>query len=215
MNEINLFIQNNGDLCYLIVFLWTALEGETFVIFVSLAAQKGLLNVWLLFLAAWSGTFLGDQLLFLAGRRYGERILNRFPKLKKPVDLCLQWLERHAPAFILSYRFIYGIRNVSSFAIGMSHLPWKKFLFWNAIAAGVWAASFTGFGYFYGAFIDHVRPEPDTLFAGVRQFMLSALGLFILIVGFRALVVKLHRKNMKGLLRSKAVQSILPKTVKK
>ncbi len=196
LDNLNLFIQNNGDLCYLITFLWTAMEGETFVIFASLAAQKGLLNVWFLFLAAWSGSFFGDQIMFSLGRRYGARIIKRFPKLEPPVDRCLVWLEKHAPAFILSYRFMYGIRNVSSFAIGMSHLPWKKFLVWNATAACIWAASFAGFGYFYGELVERMHMGTDEVSADIRYFTLSILGLFILILGFRALMARIHKNKM-------------------
>ncbi len=196
MNSLNLLIQSYGDLCYLIVFLWTALEGETFVIFASLAAQKGLFNVWLLFLAAWSGSFFGDQVMFFLGRRYGIRIVKRFPKLVPPIDRCLSWLETHARGFILSYRFMYGIRNVSSFAIGMSHISWRTFLIWNAAAACLWAASFTAFGYFYGEMIEHFHVGSEEVDADIRYFTLSVLGLFVLILGFKALMARIHRKKM-------------------
>ena len=37
MHDVRLLIQQHGDLFYLLTFLWTAMEGETFVIFAGLA----------------------------------------------------------------------------------------------------------------------------------------------------------------------------------
>jgi membrane protein DedA with SNARE-associated domain len=185
MHEIIKLIQQHGDAFYLITFLWTALEGETFVIFAGLAAQKGLINFGLLFLAAWLGTFCGDQIFFLTGRKFGVHILEKIPKLKAPVESALGWLERHAVAFILAYRFMYGVRNVSGVAIGMSHLSWRKFMLWNGVAAFIWAAIFAGFGYLYGDVLSRIRHKTQVVEDSVRGMMLAILGLFTVIVLFR------------------------------
>jgi membrane protein DedA with SNARE-associated domain len=189
MHDIRTLIEIYGDAIYLIIFLWTALEGETFVVFAGLFAQKGLLNVWLLFLAAWTGSFCGDQAFFYIGRRFGVHILDYFPKLKPPVDRSLGWLERHAVAFILAYRFMYGIRNISGVAIGMSHLPWKKFMMWNAIAAFIWALVFVGFGYLFGDVVAHMHHKSQRVEDSIRQIMMAILGLFVLIIGFRLMIM--------------------------
>src|SRR5262249_37844356 len=134
MNEFHIFLDHTGDpsylahrygeLFYLITFAWTAIEGETFVIIAGYLAQKGYLNIGALFMAAWFGSFLGDQIVFTLGRRYGMRILDHFPKIEPAVERAIGWLERYAILFILSYRFIYGVRNVSGIAVGLSHVPW-------------------------------------------------------------------------------------------
>lgn len=197
MQDVRLLIQHHGDLFYLITFLWTALEGETFVIFAGFAAQKGMLNFGLLFLAAWMGTFCGDQVFFFTGRRFGVRILDHLPKLKPAVDRSLGWLERHAEIFILAYRFMYGIRNISGVAIGMSRLRWQKFVLWNAIAAFIWAAAFSGFGYLFGDVIAHMHHKTQAVEESVRQVMLTALGLFLLIVCFRLLIGWFQQRKKK------------------
>ncbi|MDE2029966.1 MAG: DedA family protein [Alphaproteobacteria bacterium] len=197
MHDIYLLIRHHGNLFYFFTFLWTAMEGETFVIFAGLAAQKGLVNFWLLFLSAWIGSFCGDQVFFLAGRYFGTHIMIRLPKLKEPIDRSLGWLERHAAAFILAYRFMYGIRNVSGIAIGMSRLPWRKFMVWNAIAAFIWAAAFAGFGYMFGDVLARLRHRDEIVEGGVRHVMLSALGLFLLIVAFRLAVMAWQRRKVR------------------
>lgn len=139
-----------GDLFYLVTFVWTAFEGETFVLIAGYAASLGYLNLPLLIVCAWLGSFVGDQAYFLLGRRFGPAMLRRFPRWQPGVTRALTLLERYNVGFILSFRFIYGVRNFSSFAIGMSQLSWPRFLFLNFIAAGLWATSFAGGGYLFG-----------------------------------------------------------------
>lgn len=193
MQNIHELIHRNGDLFYLITFAWTALEGETFVIFAGLAAQKGALNVWLLFMASWLGSMCGDQIFFLIGRRFGTRILEHMPKLKPGVERAIGWLEKYATLFILSYRFMYGLRNVSGVAIGLSHLPWRKFAILNAMAAFIWAAVFVGFGYLFGGVIGHMRHKQQVVETSVREIMLTVLGLFAVIIVGKLAEIQWHK----------------------
>jgi membrane protein DedA with SNARE-associated domain len=52
--------------------------------------------------------------------------------------------------FILGFRFIYGVRAVSAFAIGMAGVRPRVFVWLNLIAAAVWAVCFGGAGYVFG-----------------------------------------------------------------
>ncbi len=203
MEHVIELIKEHGDWFYLVTFIWTALEGETFVIFAALAAQRELLNVYLLFLAAWLGSFCGDQVYFFLGRRYGTRMIKRWPETfhKRKLDKIFGWLERYSVGFILSYRFMYGIRNISGVAIGMSNLPWKKFAMLNFIAAFMWALSFCAVGYLFGSTIEHLgkNAEEEVNF-GVREFMLGALFVFAVYLGLRLYAIRKKRlRDERGL----------------
>jgi len=113
--------------------------------------------------AAWLGSFLGDQCWFLLGRRYGGRMIKRFPKWEPGVEVALDFLHRYNAKFILSFRFIYGIRNVSSIACGMSKLTWGRFALLNFIAAGVWAAAFVTVGFVFGQLSEAVLGKASRL----------------------------------------------------
>ena len=148
--DISQLIAEHGAWFYLIAFVWTFLEGETFVLFAAFAAAQGLLHPGLLLAATWLGSFCGDQTYFWIGRYFGLRLLNRFPKWRYGVESALYWIERYNTGFILCFRFIYGIRNFSSFAMGLSAVHWKRFFLLNFLAAGLWAVSFVALGYFLG-----------------------------------------------------------------
>ena len=198
--DVNQLIADYGGWFYAITFLWTFLEGETFVIFAGAAAHQGLLNLHYLILAAWSGSFAGDQLYFFIGRKWGPRLLERFPKQRAPVDLALGFLRKYNTWFILSFRFIYGIRNVSSFAMGLSGLSWTRFLILNFIAAGVWACMFAGAGYLLGQLFE----------AGLgnlaEKFGMVMLGVFLLIITGVVIMHKRLQQREAALLAKKLAE---------
>lgn len=165
-------VSQYGALVYPITLVWTFLEGETFVIVAGALASAGLINLWLLILSAWIGSFLADQVAFAIGRAAGPKLLERAPRLKPKVEKATAWLERNATLFILSFRFVYGLRNVAAIAIALSPISWRRFALLNFIAAGVWAISFAGLGYVAGRAIEKMA---DQL---VRQIGLVALGVF-------------------------------------
>src|SRR6267143_924127 len=190
--DINQLIANNGACFYVIAFVWTFLEGDTVILFAGFAAAQGLVDPLLLLTAAWLGSFSGDQCYFWLGRRFGVRLLDRFPRWRHGVDVALHWLERYDAGFILSFRFIYGVRNFSSFALGLSAVKWERFLRLNFLAAGVWAASFVGVGYFLGHAFRAVLGDL------ARSFGLVMLGAF---VAFASAVWLAHRLQRRRQIR--------------
>jgi len=148
--DLQNFIAQHGAWSYLATFVWTFFEGETFVLLAGFAAAQGMVSAPLLLIAAWLGSFGGDQCYFWIGRHFGLRLMTRKPDWRKAVDRALTWLKRYDAGFILTFRFIYGVRNFSSFALGISGINWRRFLVLNFIAAGVWATIFVGVGYVCG-----------------------------------------------------------------
>jgi membrane protein DedA with SNARE-associated domain len=143
---------NYGPLVYLVILVWTFLEGETVVLITGALISGGdvHLSVWLLTLFAFLGSFGGDQSWFYIGRRFGTPLLKRWPTMAKKVSFAFRLLRKHENLFILSFRFIYGLRNISPFIIGMTGVPRCKFVGLNLLAAAVWANTFAWGGYFLG-----------------------------------------------------------------
>src|SRR5579864_7258338 len=157
--DVPRLIRQYGGWFYVVTFGWTFVEGETFVLVAGFAAAQGLLSAPLLLLAAWSGSFAGDQCYFWIGRRYGLRLLSHRPRWRERVDKALAWVKRYDKWFVLSFRFIYGIRNFSSFALGISGIGWRRFLVLNLVAALVWATVFVGAGFFCGRAFERMLGE--------------------------------------------------------
>ena len=190
--DILKLIEEWGSLFYVVSFVWAFFEGETFVIFAGAAVQQGLLSYTFLVISAWLGSFAGDQLYFFIGRRWGVSLLQRFPSWRPGVEAALAWLRKYNTWFILSFRFIYGVRNFSSFAMGMSGLPWPRFFALNFIAAGLWANSFAIAGYVLGSVFEAALGDIAKDFGLI---MLAVFGTIICV----ALAMNWRRKS-KGAL---------------
>jgi len=135
---------------YPAVFLGTLLEGETVLLLAGLAAQAGYLELPWVIATAVAGGVTGEQIWFLVGRRNGERLLARFPRLRPGAERMHALLARHHLPLILSLRFLYGLRTVGPIAIGMSRVPWARFTALDFAAAVVWAVTVASAGYAFG-----------------------------------------------------------------
>ncbi len=189
--DVPRLIHEYGVWFYLLTFGWTFVEGETFVLVAGFFAAQGLLSGVLLLLAAWLGSFAGDQCYFWIGRRYGLRLLSHRPHWRSPVDAALGWVKRFDAWFILSFRFIYGVRNFSSFALGISGISWRRFLALNCLAAFLWACVFVGGGYFCGRALERMLGDI------ADRFSMLALAAFV--VGIIAITVihRMHRRRRR------------------
>lgn len=171
------FANNYGPLIYLVILVWTFLEGETVVLVTGALISGGAvhLNVWLLALFAFLGSFGGDQAWFYIGRTYGTPLLKRWPTMARKVEFAFTLLRRQENLFILSFRFIYGLRNISPFIIGMTGVSRTKFFTLNLIAAVVWANTFAWGGYSLGKVLETYLGESS-------QAVLAVLVVIILCV---------------------------------
>lgn len=158
----NALAVGNGALGYLVILALTFFEGETVVIVAAVLAYQGKMNPFLVGISGCVGSFLGDQLWFAVGRHYGTPLLNRWPELGKKIDWAFRMVRKYQTLYILGFRFVYGVRNVSPFVIAMSGVSRLRFIALNFIAASVWAATFTAIGYFSGQALDHVFGEHQT-----------------------------------------------------
>jgi membrane protein DedA with SNARE-associated domain len=135
---------------YLAILVGTFLEGETILIVGGLAAHKGLLELPGVMLAAFVGSTLSDQLFFFLGRRHGEAWLARRPQWQAGVQRVRGLLNRHSTLLILTFRFLYGLRNITPFALGLSDVPATRFLVLNVLGAAVWSVAIALLGWSVG-----------------------------------------------------------------
>ncbi|MDX2165601.1 MAG: DedA family protein [Deltaproteobacteria bacterium] len=136
---------------YLAIFLGTFLEGETILVLGGFAAHRGLLALPGVMLAAFLGSVASDQLFFFIGRRHGSAWLAKRPGWQANVDRVKRLIEHHDTLIILSFRFIYGVRNVTPLVLGMSPVPTWKFAALNTLGAAVWAVAVGALGWFVGS----------------------------------------------------------------
>lgn len=139
-----------GTYGYIAVFIGTLLEGETLLIAAGFAAHQGLLDWRVVILVAMTGATMGDQLAFFLGRWKGALLINRFPSLAKHKAEIDTLLARYDALFILTIRFIYGLRIAGPLIMGASRMHTLRFATFNIIGAALWALLITGLGFVFG-----------------------------------------------------------------
>ena len=141
---------------YPAVFVGTFLEGETVLILGGLAAHLGYLNFPGVAVVAFAGSLLGDQLAFYLGRRSGDRLLEKWPGLKKRVLMIHSKTIRFRSWIVLAFRFFYGFRNLIPFTLGMSSISYQKFFALNALGAALWVVTIGTGGFLFGKAMEAV-----------------------------------------------------------
>ncbi len=143
-----------AHLGYMAIFAGTFLEGESVLALGGLAAEHGYLSFPVVVVVAVLGGFLGDQLFFFVGRRYGDRVLVRFPFVAAKVLRVQALLRRWDILTVILIRFLYGLRIAGPIVIGSCGIsPWRLALF-NFIGALIWAPLVAGIGYTAGRALD-------------------------------------------------------------
>jgi membrane protein DedA with SNARE-associated domain len=166
---------------YLALFGGSLLEGETLLLLAGVAAHGGYLSFPLVVLVAFAGGTLGDQFFFLIGRRYGDRVLARWPRFAAPAARVRGLIDRHSALLIVGVRFMYGLRLVGPVVIGTSDVPAWRFAVFNMIGASIWAVGVAGVGYLFGHAIQWLLADLE-LFEKVGFFFAIAVAAVLLIL---------------------------------
>ena len=165
------FIEHYG---YLAVLIGTFMEGETVLVLGGFAAHRGYLDLYLVITAAFTGTVLGDQLFYFLGRKHSQAVLNHRPKWQPRINRARQMIDKHRILIILSFRFLYGLRTVTPFTLGIANVPARIFVPLNILGALVWSVA-TGFaGYFFGHALElvfgHLKQIEHWIMIGIVLF---------------------------------------------
>lgn len=177
----------------LAVFLGCLAEGETAAILGGFFAHQRLFAPWQSVLAAFCGAALGDTGFFLLGRRFAQHPWVARMRTRPGFDRADRLLRQHPNLFVLSNRYIYGMRLVGGVAAGLAEIPLWRFVLLNAVSALAWAVLFTTLGYVFGLGVEQAFGRA----LHVHQRLWLALGL-ALVVGLAAASLRRHQRRHAG-----------------
>jgi len=169
---------------YLILFIGTFAEGETILVMAGFLAHRGYLEMPWVILIAFLGTLAGDQLFYYVGYLKGLPFLNKRPRWEAKYARALALFHQHQTLIILSFRFLYGLRTVTPFVIGLSKVSPIRFLFLNTVGALMWAIIVGLLGYSLGhileAYLERIKRYELWAMAAI-----AAVGLLVWIIHWR------------------------------
>jgi len=162
------------DFGYFALFLGTFFEGETILVLAGFLAFRGYMDINLVVVVAFFGSYAGDQLWYFLGRKHGRKLLARKPRWQMLGDRALEHIRKHPDIWVLSFRFVYGLRTVMPVAIGLSGYPPARYLILNGIGAIVWATVLGYAAYHFGAVLEGVL-------GNLKRYELMVLGGLVVI----------------------------------
>jgi membrane protein DedA with SNARE-associated domain len=173
---------------YVILLIGTFAEGETVLVMAGFLAHRGYLELPWVILTAFFGTLAGDQLFYYLGYLKGLPLLKRFPRWQAKYERVLALFSRYQTPIILGFRFLYGLRTVTPFVVGLSKVSPIRFLFLNAVGALTWALTVGLLGYLLGQVL-------ETYVERIKRY---ELWMICAIATFGLLVWIMHLSRSRG-----------------
>ena len=153
------FFTHNGlpvlFLAVLIESFGIPVPGETALIAFGVLASQGHYPIAEVIGLAIAGAIIGDNLgYWLIGRLGGRALFRRWRWLNQYAERVLPRAERlmrnHGGKTVFFGRFVTVLRYTAAWVAGLAHMPWWKFLFWNAAGGIVWATGVGLIAYYAG-----------------------------------------------------------------
>jgi len=115
-----------------------------------LAGSRDDLNILFLIFIIFLAAFMGDQVGYVLGRKYGRSYLEQkdSPKIKKMVARAESFYEKYGWSAVILARFYPWIRTFMPPIAGIGKMNYYKFLSANALGALLWGVGITLLGYY-------------------------------------------------------------------
>jgi membrane protein DedA with SNARE-associated domain/rhodanese-related sulfurtransferase len=179
---VTYLIELIGQYGVLLVFAWVLLEQAgiplpaypVLLVAGSLAAA-GQLSMPLLAVMAVLACLIADSGWYLAGSRYGGRVLRLICKLSLTPDSCVSQTEsvfdRWGARSLIVAKFVPGFASVATAMAGATRVPRGAFLAYDAVGASLWAGLGLALGWLFA-------PAVETLLLTLQN--LGRWGLMLL-----------------------------------
>ena len=135
------------------LFFGFVLPGETAVLLAGALAAQGHASVYWVAVTVVVAAIAGDSVGYEVGRWFGPSILASRPLRahQDRVEAARDLVRRRGPVAVFLGRFVAFFRALMPAIAGMSDLPYRTFLLFNALGGLVWGVLYTALGYSAGA----------------------------------------------------------------
>lgn len=134
------------------IFIGFILPGETAAVIGGVAASRGHVDLGVMIAIVVGCAILGDSVGYEVGRHFGTRVLQsrHLTRHQDRLTHAQDTLSRKGGSAVFLGRFIAFFRAVMPALAGTSHMPYRKFLVFNAAGGLVWGVAFVLLGYLAG-----------------------------------------------------------------
>jgi len=133
------------------------LPGDSLLVVSGLFAAAEKLNVWLVMIAFFLGSVIGDNTGYWTGRYMGKTLFNcESSRIFKPsrVQKAHAFFEKYGVKTVILARFVPIVRTFAPLVVGAAEMPYSRYLPFSIIGGLLWITSMVLAGYFLGGVIE-------------------------------------------------------------
>jgi membrane protein DedA with SNARE-associated domain len=128
-------------------------------------------------------SLMGDVPWYVAGRRYGYRVLRTLCRISVEPDSCVKQTEniftRWGPASLVFAKYVPGFSTVAPPLAGTMRLGAPQFIFYSALAALLWALLPVLGGFFFQREVDWLLAALESMGTGAALVLLAVVLTYV------------------------------------
>jgi membrane-associated protein len=134
------------------LFVGFVLPGETAVVLGGVLASRHGIDLRVLVVLVVVCAVVGDTVGYEVGRHYGTRVLGWGPlrRHEERLDRARGFLRERGGSAVFLGRWTAFLRAVMPGLAGLSRMPYRRFIVWNALGGAAWGLTFCLVGYLAG-----------------------------------------------------------------
>ena len=146
---------------------------------------EGTVNIFALAAAVVIASLCGDVPWYLAGKRYGYRVLRTLCRLSIEPDSCVKQTEnifmRWGPPSLIVAKYVPGFSTVAPPLAGTMRLGFGRFLAYSAAAALLWAAAPVLCGFFFRREVEWLLARLEAMGTGAVTIVVALILLYVVV----------------------------------
>ncbi|GID30272.1 DedA family protein [Paractinoplanes brasiliensis] len=165
--------------------------GQTIMVAAAIYAGAGRMSIFAVAALSFVAAVVGDNIGYWIGVRGGRKLALRWGRyvFLTPERLARAegFFARRGGRVVVIARFIDGLRQLNGVIAGITAMPWRTFLLYNAIGAALWVGVWTTVAYLFGTHLVEIIEH-------AHRYQWQAIAVGVLVV---ATYVILHVRHIR------------------
>ncbi|MDQ1574966.1 MAG: rane-associated protein [Microbacteriaceae bacterium] len=160
--------------------LFPFLPGDSLIFTAALLTTRLMIPLPVLIIAVAAAAIVGDSVGYAIGRRFGRKLFKPDARILKTkyIDRADEFFARYGPQSLVLARFVPIVRTYVPPVVGMSTMPYRRFLLWNVIGGVAWGVIFAIAGFYLGK-IPVIANNVDVIAVGIVILSLVPIGITV------------------------------------
>ena len=145
------------DYRYELLFVLAIIEGPVVMTFAGFWLTLGYFEFWPVYAVLMAGDLVADAAWYAVGYHAGRPFIQRFGKFFSITEASIKKVEeifhRHRNTILFSSKITmgFGFAMVTLLVAGMSRIPFRTYIVFNAAGQFIWTGILLAVGYFFGS----------------------------------------------------------------